>query len=67
LTVSDVNKQQNTDTKNLYIESTSPVPQFTITSTSKWQYPSEFILDASNSSDIDEMNGFDSLEYSRSF
>ena len=67
LTVSDVNKQQNTDTKNLYIESTSPVPQFTITSTSKWQYPSEFILDASNSSDIDEINGFDSLEYSRSF
>ena len=67
LTVTDINGRQNVDTKNIYIESTIPTPQFTATPTMKWTYPSEFTLDASNSSDIDVLNGFDALEYSRKF
>jgi hypothetical protein len=67
LTVTDAKGISNTDSKNIYIESTPPVAQFTIKPTNKWTYPSEFLLDASNSSDVDELNGFDSLHYSWSF
>jgi hypothetical protein len=55
------------ETKNIYIESTRPSPQFTAVSTTKWQYPSEFTLDASNTTDIDVSNGVDSLQYKWSF
>ena len=58
---------QNEDIKEVFIDSTTPTPQFTVTPTSKWKYPSEFTLDASNSTDIDVLNGVDSLEYKRSF
>ena len=67
LTTTDINGNSNVDIKELYIESTIPTPQFTITPTSKWKYPSEFTLDASSSSDIDVLNGVDSLEYERKF
>lgn len=67
LTVTDMNGNQNVETKDLYIDSTTPNPQFTVTPTSKRQYPSEFILDASNTTDIDVNNGVDSLEYSWEF
>jgi hypothetical protein len=67
LTVTDIAGFQNVDTKNLYIESTTPTPQFTATPTMKWTYPSEFTLDASNSTDVDVLNGYDSLEYSWKF
>lgn len=67
LTVTDIEWNTNVDIKNLYVESTIPTPQFSITPTSKWTYPSEFTLDASNSSDIDVLNGVDSLEYEWKF
>ncbi|MEI7558318.1 MAG: PKD domain-containing protein [bacterium] len=43
------------------------MPQFTITPTNNWKYPSEFVLDASVSSDMDKTNGYDHLAYERSF
>lgn len=56
LTVEDELGQTNIDTKLLLIESTPPIPQFTITPTNKWLYPSEFYLDAQSSYDIDVAN-----------
>ncbi len=67
LTVEDELGQTNTDSISVYVESTDPIPQFTITPTSTWKNPSEFILDASVSSDLDKTNGYDSLVYERSF
>ncbi len=58
---------QNEDIKEVFIDSTTPTPQFTVTPTSKRKYPSEFTLDASNSTDIDVVNWVDSLEYDRRF
>jgi len=42
LTVEDEIGNKNLDTVNVYVESTPPVPQFTITPTSLREYPSEF-------------------------
>ena len=67
LTVTDMAWNQNVETKNIYVESTTPIPQFTVTPTKKWLYPSEFTLDASNTLDIDVDNGADSIEYTWSF
>ena len=67
LTVTDVAGNQNVETKNIYVDSTRPSPQFTIAATSKWTNPSEFVLDASNSVDIDVNNNVDSLEYNWTF
>jgi hypothetical protein len=55
------------ETANLNIESSVPLPQFTITPTSKRTNPSEFTLDASSTLDVDVDNGVDSLEYEWSF
>ena len=55
--------QKNSDTLNVYVESTPPSPQFSITPTNKRQYPSEFHLDAKASNDIDVSNGYDRLTY----
>ena len=51
----------------MLVDATAPVAQFTQTSTADLLYPSEYILDASASSDIDKDNGFDSLSYTREF
>lgn len=67
LTVEDELGQINTNSMSVYVESTDPIPQFTITPSSDWKNPSEFILDASVSSDLDVSNGYDSLIYERSF
>ena len=67
LTVTDQAWNKTVDTKDLYAESTTPTPQFTITPTNKREYPSEFTLDASNTTDIDVNNKVDSLEYERQF
>jgi len=67
LTVEDELAQTNTDNLSVYVESTDPIPQFTITPTNNRKNPSEFILDASVSSDIDKINGYDNLSYERSF
>lgn len=67
LTVEDELWQVNSDSRSVYVESTEPLPQFTITPTNDWKYPSQFILDASISSDVDKTNGYDNLSYERSF
>ena len=67
LTVTDIAWNQSVETKDLYVESTPPVPQFVAVPTKIWTYPSEFTLDASNSTDVDVENKVDSLEYSWSF
>ena len=67
LTVEDELGQTNTDSISVYVESTDPIPQFTITPTNSRKNPSEFILDASVSSDVDKTNGYDTLAYERSF
>lgn len=67
LTVEDELGQTNSDSITVYVESTEPIPQFTITPTNDRKYPSEFVLDASISSDVDVDNGYDDLSYSRSF
>lgn len=67
LTVEDEMGLKNSDIINVYVESTPPTPQFTITPSYKWKYPSEFHLDAKGSSDIDVANGYDRLSYERIF
>ena len=67
LTVTDLLWQRNIDIKEILVESTTPTPQFTTTPTKRWTKPSEFTLDASNSSDVDILNWADSLEYEWSF
>ena len=67
LKVTDLNWKTNEEIKDIYIESTPPTPQFTMTPTSKRQKPSEFTLDASNSSDVDVDNEVDELEYQWSY
>jgi len=67
LTVEDELGQTNIDSLSVYAESTDPIPQFTITPSNSWKNPSEFILDASVSSDIDKSNGYDNLAYEWSF
>jgi len=63
LTVEDGLWQINVDIINLFVESTPPIPQFSITPTTTWKHPSQFVLDASLSSDIDVMNWHDKLDY----
>ena len=63
LTVEDEMWLKNSDVVNIYVDSTPPTPQFSITATNKWRYPSEFILDASASTDIDASNWYDVLSY----
>jgi len=67
LTVVDEQWQENRETKQILVESTPPVAQFLSTPSPELLYPSEFLLNASVSSDIDVDNGFDELSYDRSF
>ena len=63
LTVQDNLGQTNVDTVQVFVESSDPIPQFTMTSSNTWKDPSEFIFDASVSSDVDKTNGYDHLTY----
>lgn len=67
LTVEDDLWQTNVDTVNVLVESTDPIPQFSISPTLLWKNPSQFVLDAWLSYDVDEMNWYDELFYERSF
>ncbi len=67
LTVQDEIGQENSETLLLFVDSTTPQPQFTIEPTAERTSPSQFILDASLSSDIDVANNVDELNYERSF
>jgi PKD repeat protein len=67
LTVSDDRGESNVATQEIYVESTPPIPQFTITPTNKRAKASEFYLDANATTDIDVVNKNDSLEYKWEF
>ncbi|MFA5747732.1 MAG: PKD domain-containing protein [Candidatus Absconditabacterales bacterium] len=67
LSVEDELGQTNTDSVQIVVDSTDPVPQFTIEPTNERKNPSEFILNASSSQDIDKLNGNDSLSYEWKF
>ncbi len=55
--------RRNMTSEQILVESSSPVAQFSSTPTSQWKYPSQFVLDAGLSDDIDMQNGFDTLQY----
>ena len=67
LTIEDEIWHKNTDTKQIRVESSTPFPQFTITSTNKREKSSEFILNADSTLDLDMQNKLDSLDYKWKF
>ncbi len=67
LKVTDTSGVTSTDSMELQVGSTPPVPSFTVTPSSELKYPSRFILDAAGSYDEDVRNWGDTLSYSRSF
>lgn len=67
LRVTDEQGQENQDMAKVFVDSTPPVPQFTMEPTEQWQYPSQYIFDASPTSDYDATNGNDALSYEWSF
>lgn len=67
LTVEDDFWEQNIENLQVYVESSDPIPQFSITPYTELLLPSEFIFDAQATSDIDVTNGFDELSYERIF
>lgn len=67
LVVTDIGGAISTDTYELNIGSTPPVPSFVITPTTELKFPSRFVLDASATFDADVVNGSDSLTYRWSF
>lgn len=67
LTVEDELGQTNSDNMQIYVESTEPIPQFTIAAADEWKYPSRFILDGTISTDVDKANKVDSLSYEWTF
>ncbi|USN56552.1 MAG: PKD domain-containing protein [Candidatus Peribacteria bacterium] len=67
LTVEDEQARTNSDTIQLYVESTEPQAQFRMSATEEWTHPSQFLFDAGLSSDVDIINADDSLLYSWRF
>ena len=51
----------------VFVDSTPPVPQFTMEPTEQWLHPSQYIFNASATSDFDATNGKDALTYEWSF
>jgi len=67
LTVMDEAGSSDTQTITLTVDSTDPVAQFAIEATSEREFPSQFIFDATKSSDADMKGGVDTLTYSWNF
>lgn len=67
LTVTDELWESNAETSIVTVDSTAPQPQFTINPRLERQYPSQFVLDAGASFDVDVINKFDTLKYEWSF
>lgn len=67
LTITDQQGLSDSSQIKIAVESTPPVPQFSITPTSQLSSPSEFTLDATSSFDYDILNNNDKLSYSRWF
>ncbi len=59
--------QSNIETQTLEIESTPPQAQFIINPRLDREHPSQFVLDATASYDIDMTAGHDAITYERSF
>ena len=67
LTVIDEIGVSSDDDVKFYVDSTAPVAQFTKTGLYRRKNPSQYILDASSSFDVDQMNGMDNIKYSWKF
>jgi len=67
LTVEDAEWKTDISTTQVFVESTDPIAQFTTKPKTETKFPSEFVLDAWWTSDIDEINGFDKLTYDWKF
>ena len=67
LTVTDELNEVNTETKIIEVESTPPQAQFTISPRLDREFPSQFVLDATSSFDVDVAAKLDVLKYERSF
>lgn len=67
LTVEDEQARINSDTYQVYVESTAPEAQFSMEPTQDRKYPSQFLFDAGLSSDRDIINASDELRYQWSF
>lgn len=67
LTVEDDLGQTNSDSVQIYVDSTTPIAQFIITPFDNSKNPSKYILDAAASSDLDVQNWADELFYERYF
>lgn len=67
LKVTDDLWQANEESQTIFVDSTEPQAQFTISPRLDWELPSQFILDASSSSDKDVTAGNDALTYEWSF
>lgn len=67
LTVIDQQWLSDSTQTKIGVESTAPVPQFTINPTSDWFDPSQFVLDATSSFDYDVLNNNDRLSFERGF
>lgn len=67
LTVTDEAGDSDEETVTINVESAPPVAQFTMTPVADREFPSQFLLDASKTTDSDVTNKFDTLSYNRQF
>lgn len=67
LTIEDEQGKTDVSTIHMSVESTDPMAQFSLDPVIASEFPSEFILNAWPSSDVDEINGYDKLSYERKF
>lgn len=67
LTVEDDLAQKNSESLQVIVESTDPIPQFTMKPRLDRSAPSEFVLDATATYDVDVINKNDELRYEWSF
>lgn len=67
LTVEDMLWKTNTDTIQVFVESTDPIPQYTTKSNTALLYPSQFIFDAKKTYDIDELKWYDNVSFDWKF
>ncbi len=67
LRVADELWNDNEEGLNIFVDSTPPTPQFTYEPTKQRVKPSEFVLDAGSSFDIDTVQWWESISYERWF
>jgi PKD repeat protein len=65
LVVSDMNGKNTQEQIQVPVDSTPPIAQYTIDPSTSLDKPSEFVLDGSNSSDVDIAHNNDNLTYTR--